>query len=165
MCLSVKGLGKGIRLESKINQCHVVCMPAAVVSLASPLTIIPKLQWPYTLARARTHTHTRLAHTPTDGCQRVSPISKCLDNAQKETVCQMLSWHNNLHLSASLWSNSLCLIYFLLLSQSPPPPPLQFPSLFIFFFPQLLRCLPTFPFHPLQSTSPNVVQSMASANL
>lgn len=46
--LYIKGLGKGFKLESKINQCRgLYCMSTAVVSLASPLAVISKLQRPH----------------------------------------------------------------------------------------------------------------------
>lgn len=137
-------LGEGIKPESKINQCHVVCMSTAVVSLPSPIAVISKLQWPH----VKTHTHTMHRHTKRTDASVCHCISKCLDNAQKERVGQMLSWHkkNNLHLSASDWSNSLGLIYFLLLSVS---------SLNSYSSPQLSLLSPPptisshFLFHPL----------------
>lgn len=91
--------------------CGLYVNRTAVVSLASPLAVISKLQWPHI------HTQTRCTDIQTDRCQCVSPISKCLDSAQEERVGQMLSWQKNLCLWASLWSNSFSLIYFLLLSE------------------------------------------------
>lgn len=152
VCLSVKGVGKGIRLESKINQCHVVCMPAAVVSLASPLTIISKLQWPH----AHTHTCTHRGRQP------VSPISKTLASAEKKSPCQMLSWHNNLPLSASWRSNSLSDLFCL------PPLNTSSSSVFAPLFPprysyNIFPISFFFPACPVQSPSPKKLQSFSES--
>lgn len=116
MCMRVcvcvrRGVRKGhyAGIKNKSMSCGFVSQQLlSVWPHLSP--VISKLQWP--CARACTHTHIWCTDTQTDRCHCVSPISKCLDNTQKERVVQMLSWHKtqNLHLSlcSDLFSASLC---------------------------------------------------------